>query len=253
MMTREELQETRRGVERLMKVLVQTEGLQRRTRHQVNCSGSQGGEGKRLLELLPLGKPGSYVDVGAYSPEECSNTWQFYQAGWRGLLIEPLPSSHVPLLLQRPGDILWPKAAHNYDGVGRLRLCESVSSMNPNWKIQDCGELLVETETLGSILARFPKIRDTCRLCSIDVEGLEREVLEGIDFRTFHPDVFIIEYLEFTTGMKGRDLSGEWAPLLTEHGKYREVWRSNMNAIFLRNDLDIPWKKTTNEDPGNTT
>jgi len=250
MMTPKELQDTRLGVERLMRVLVEAENLQRRTRHRVNISGPQGGEGKRLAELLHPTTSGSYVDVGAYSPEECSNTWPFYQMGWRGLLVEPLPSSHIPILLQRPGDVLWPKAAHNYDGIGRLRLSESVSSMSPDWKIKDCGELLVETETLASILERFPEIRDTCRLCSIDVEGLERQVIEGIDFATFSPDVFIVEYLDYNPGKKAVDLSGDWAPLLVEQG-YREVWRSNLNALFLHKDLPSPWNKDGS--PQNTT
>lgn len=247
MLSKQDLRDSRLAIEKLLKLLGKVERFQRRNYQVVTCSGAQEGEDKQLSQLLPLEQPHAYVDVGAYGPEECSNTWHFYKAGWRGLLVEPLPGSFAPLLLQRPGDILWPKAAGNYNGMGCLRVCESVSSMRGDWEIPDRGEILVEVETLADILARFPEIRDDCELCSIDVEGKEQEVLQGIDWDTFQPSVFIVEYLEFRgAGASGRDLSGEWNYILIEHG-YREVWRSAMNAIFLRNDLPSPFEGTVDQ------
>ena len=36
-------------------------------------------------------------------------------------------------------------------------------------------------------------------LLSIDVEGHERQVLEGFDFNIYRPDVIVIEYLDFSS------------------------------------------------------
>ena len=56
----------------------------------ITRDGSQFDEDEILAGLLPE-EFGVYVDIGAFDPVECSNTWQFYKRGWRGLLVEPLP------------------------------------------------------------------------------------------------------------------------------------------------------------------
>ncbi|MHC4371541.1 MAG: FkbM family methyltransferase [Planctomycetota bacterium] len=74
----------------------------------------------------------------------------------------------------------------------------------------------------------FPAIRDNCRFCSIDVEGHEREVLEGNDWDTFRPEVFCIEFKDH---VDGGDSSGKWIELVTQQG-YEEKARTENNIIF---------------------
>ncbi len=243
-MDKQELEAARLSITKLLMVANQIQSLFTRTLETVACSGSQDEEDKILAELLSLSGGGVYVDVGAYWPEECSNTWQFYQAGWRGLLVEPLPNCWSQILTKRPGDTLWPKAAGSYNGLGRMRICQSTSSMSPDWNIKDNGEILVEVETLTTILNRFPEIRDDCKLCSIDVEGMEGDVLQGIDWNVFRPDVFVVEYLEYHPGGQGKDLSVAWGHYLTDND-YEEVWRTKCNVIYLRCDLVQAWKTKT--------
>jgi len=177
--------------------------------------------------------PATYVDVGAGDPESCSNTWAFYLDGWSGLLIEPMPFCWYRLLRMRPRDYLAPYAASNIDGFGRLRVCGASSSMRPDWGIQEQAEIMVETFTLRTILKNYPQILRTCRLCSIDVEGLERQVLEGIDWQTFHPDVFVIEFVKFDAERVGADISAEWEPLILAQN-YRLVGQTPLNRIYQR-------------------
>jgi len=59
---------------------------------------------------------GVYIDVGANSPEVDSVTKLFYNAGWRGVNIEPVPSSYEELSEHRPGDINIGKCATSEDG-----------------------------------------------------------------------------------------------------------------------------------------
>lgn len=244
----QELEVCRRSVSQLLQLAAETQVLILRTRESVTCSGSQHSEDKILEELLAPYDTATYVDVGANRPEECSNTWKFYQKGWHGLLIEPLYTCWPLILKKRKRDTLWPDAAADYTGAARLRVCDSVSSMRPDWNIAAQGDVLVEVDTLKNILAEFPEIRDQCKLCSIDVEGLETAVLKGIDWETFKPDVFIIEYREFQPAALGKDLSGEWLHILTAHG-YREVWRSNLNIIFLCDGRKAPWEKVDENTP----
>lgn len=203
-----------------------------RTYPRVTQPGAQCGEDACLGELLLEGD-GTYVDVGASYPIECSNTWQFHERGWRGLLIEPLRDSWPALLRFRPGDILWPQAVSNYTGHAKLRICGTVSSLRSDWHIAEQGQAYCEVDTLANILARFPDIRDRCRLCSIDVEGLEKEVLEGIDWTTFHPEVFIVEWFIYGATAPDDDLSGTWRGILESQG-YEEMHRTVLNLIFRR-------------------
>ena len=63
-----------------------------------------------------------YVAVGANASEQASNTWQFHQAGGRGLLIEPLPKYWPDLLRHRPHDRLCPLAVTDRAGIADLRV-----------------------------------------------------------------------------------------------------------------------------------
>jgi len=205
--------------------------------------GCQYGEEKPLNALLtPATKDGLYVDVGANHPREVSNTWPFYQHGWRGLLVEPLPSCWSALLYHRPGDWLWPTAASDSRGMAVLREMAGLSSIRKDWPMADQGEILVETYTLADILDHFPAVRDGCRLCSIDVEGHEKEVIEGIDFDRFHPEMFIVEYLTYAPGGRGQDVAWQWLPVLKRAG-YVVVDKSPLNMILLSEHKIGEWEK----------
>ena len=205
--------------------------LQRTYLPVTNFGGDQG-EDLILRDLLPDG-PGTYVDIGAAHPIECSNTWQFYQRGWRGLLIEPLPEFWHAMMKFRPGDCFWPQAVSNAAGFANLRVLRTCSSLSPNWNIEEQGKIIVETDTAANILAQFPAIRDACRLCSIDVEGHERQVIEGIDWATFHPEVLVVEWVIYGEAAPRNDNSPEWLPLLQAQG-YEVHARTACNLILKR-------------------
>lgn len=220
--------------DRLQESLARWNRYIRRTYPPVTCPGGQDGEDDILAELLPQ-PTGTYVDVGAGEPIECSNTWQFYQRGWRGLLIEPVPQFFPALLRQRPGDHLWPVAASNWSGFQEMRLSGTVSSLRPDWDIQEQGTIVVEVQRLADILAMpdFQPVGQECLLCSIDVEGMEKEVLEGIDFAAFRPLVFILERIRFHPDRLGEDTSRAWGGLLRAAG-YAHHATTRFNKIFVR-------------------
>ena len=205
-------------------------GCLERTYPGVAREGSQHDEDAIVAELL-AGKTGTYVDVGAGPPVDCSNTWKYYQQGWRGLLIEPLYWYWPSLLHQRPGDMLYDSAVRDYDGYADLRVHGMLSSVLSTWHIGENCKIIVPCERMDTVLSRFPDVRDNCRLCSIDVEGVEGEVLAGIDWNTFRPDVFVIEYRTYHPDGPGEDMSSQWEHYLTEQG-YRLASRNDLNAIY---------------------
>jgi FkbM family methyltransferase len=213
-------------------LLAQLANWQHRTFTRPEPYGSQDGEDAIIAELCPEPN-GVYVDVGAGDPVSCSNTFQLWRRGWRGLLIEPRKDAVYDLCARRAGDCVYPVAASNEDGWNRLRLQGSVSSMQSDWNIDEQTKSFCKIETLRTILAKFPAIRDACQLCSIDVEGHERQVLEGIDWETFRPRVFVVEYVVYGVQAPQSDISGQWESLLTAQG-YRLYGTTSLNKIYVR-------------------
>jgi len=193
--------------------------------------GSQYSEDAILAELLPEPN-GIYVDVGAYHGIECSNTHKLYEKGWRGLLIEPLPDCWPSLLIDRTDDFLCPFAASNEDGFATLRLNRSVSSLREDWPNDATESIPVRTAKLSTILKMYPQMdwSDT-KLLSIDVEGAEREVLEGIDWIAFRPTVIVIEFRTYDAEKLGEDVSDKWKHILEGQG-YKLNSETPLNKIY---------------------
>ena len=96
--------------------------------------GSQDGEDGIIASLVPpLPYKGTYVDVGAGHPHECSNTWQLYRIGWSGLIIEPNPHFWPKLRLERPRDDLVCSACGSETGRKSMKMLYSVSSLREDW------------------------------------------------------------------------------------------------------------------------
>ncbi len=48
-------------------------------------------EDRLKAEFFGASQQGFFVEVGANRPQQGSQSWQFEQAGWRGVLVEPQP------------------------------------------------------------------------------------------------------------------------------------------------------------------
>lgn len=213
-------------------LLSQIANWHQRTFSRPDPDGSQANEDAILADLLP-GNKGTYVDIGAGEPVSCSNTWKFYQRGWRGLLVEPRKDAIYDLCAVRPGDFVYPVAASNETGWAQMRLHGPISSLQADWNISEQSTAFCRTEATAEIMGRFPAIRDSCQLCSLDVEGHERQALEGIDWTKFGPRVFVVEYAIYGTSPPANDSTGEWEPILLENG-YKRHASTPLNHIYVK-------------------
>lgn len=239
---RREIKDLRRDVERsslrpdakgaIMGLLGQLDRVLDRASPRVMQPGPQGDLERVLRELLPH-DPVAYVDVGASEPIDCSNTYPFYRAGGHGLLIEPRPSCWYAILLQRPYDHLYPKAVAAEAGWATMKLCDACSSLDQEWTKEKRGELVVQTEPLGTILDHFPEIRDTAQLISIDTEGTEEAVIRSVDWTVFRPEVAVVEYASFQYPEQSEQRADAILGLMRER-KYRAVHRDAINLVFKR-------------------
>jgi len=151
---------------------------------------------KKLLQYINY-KNGFYIECGANDGVDQSNTWHFEKfKNWHGILIEAHPEIFRELKKNRDKrNILVNKflVSNNYKSQ---RVNISNNDLMSKFSTTNEGSSLSTPITLTEVLknSNAPKLID---LFSLDVEGYEFEVLEGIDFKNFKFKYFLIETNNF--------------------------------------------------------
>jgi FkbM family methyltransferase len=199
-------------------------------------SYSQNNEDVLLWRALGHVQDGFYIDVGANDPVEHSVTKAFYDAGWHGISIEPLPSFHQAFVEQRPRDINLALAAGSSDGSLTLYDVTDVNGWaSPERAVADehraaghaVRELQVPVRTLASICAEH--VQGEIHFLKIDVEGFESEVLRGMDFQRWRPWVLVVE----ATMPGRRETNHETWEHLVLGQRYRYAWFDGLNRYYV--------------------
>lgn len=167
-------------------------------------SYSQNAEDVVLWRVFRDIQSGCYVDVGAADPVEYSVTRAFYEAGWRGVNVEPVPEYAQALRAHRPGDVVVQKAAGPSSGVLRLNVATgtglSTLSNDVAQRVSGHGfgfhQVDVEVATLDEILDDAGLRGSDIHFLKIDVEGFEAEVLAGLSLNRWKPWVLVVEATE---------------------------------------------------------
>jgi len=153
---------------------------------------------------------GSFLDIGANDGETLSNTYALSQLGWAGTCIEASPAAYERLVKTHEGNnnlVLLNFAVGSYDGeivlhesgellgTGDIALVSSTrqdeterwSSLNMPFK-----DVKVPVFTFTSAMGRTPQ--KTFEFVSVDIEGMEVEVIPQIDFAALGTKMCIIEW-----------------------------------------------------------
>ncbi len=182
---------------------------------------------------------GFYIDVGAWHPNTDSVTRHFYESGWSGINIEPARHYHALLEKKRPRDINLNQGVGNCDkhvvfhevpGTG----ISSFSSDVINWasrlgyahRSQE-----VEVFTLEKVCDTHCKGK-TINFLKIDAEGMEKEVIQGMNWKRYRPIIVLVEAIEPETQKPAWDA---WEPLLID-ADYTFVWFDGINRFYVRNE-----------------
>lgn len=189
----------------------------------------------------------TYLDVGAHHPTNLSNTYLFYQRGFQGVLVEPDPDLMGPIRRERPRDkcveagvgVLSTKSAEFFQMSTRTL---NTFSKDEAKRYEAMGTHRIEKVlnvpmlTLSEIFAQhFPEREPT--LVSIDVEGLDFEVLSTLDLERFRPPIVCIETLQYSeTREETKDVRIE--QLMSGRG-YFVYGDTYINTIFVDRDR---WK-----------
>ena len=198
-------------------------------------SYAQNCEDVMLWRALGHVRNGFYIDVGAAHPDIDSVTRAFYEHGWRGINIEPVPADAARLAASRPGDITLQLAAGGEDGEAGfltvpgtgLSTLDSDAAAAP--RVQDFAsrEGRVGVRTLASICRA--QVRGEIHFLKIDVEGAEADVLAGAELATWRPWIIVVEA---TAPRSAHPTHAEWEPALIEQG-YRFAWFDGLNRFYL--------------------
>jgi FkbM family methyltransferase len=168
-------------------------------------SYSQYSEDLIIQSYFPRGKRnGRYVDVGCHHPRRGSNSYGLYKKGWSGILID-LEECKVKAnqMARRRDQVVLAAVSDKEEWLDIYS--DKKYSTNTTIKRQDDqnGKSLIgkiKTQTLTKILEEnhFPTHFE---LLSIDVEGVDFEVLKGLDLKIYQPQIICIENWKALSGV----------------------------------------------------
>jgi FkbM family methyltransferase len=182
---------------------------------------------------------GFYVDVGAWDPEKDSVTKAFYDAGWKGVNVEPGYNNWRRLARARGRDVNLQVAVSDKEGQGRFlevagsglsSLESGVASSLDMYGLKG-NETSVKLTTLARIFEEQCLDREVDFL-KIDVEGHEAAVIAGMNWRRFRPKVVLVEA---TLAESGSPNWAAWEPTLID-ANYLFAWFDGLNRFYVRKE-----------------
>jgi FkbM family methyltransferase len=150
---------------------------------------------------------GFYVDIGAHHPVRFSNTWMFYKKGWRGINIDPTPGSMRPFRILRHRDFNL-EIGIGLESKTATFFCFNEPALNtfdsdlakerdltPPYQI--IKKIDVPIIPLSEILEKLFPNGHYIDFFTIDVEGLDLQVLMSNDWNKFAPKYILVEDIDF--------------------------------------------------------
>jgi FkbM family methyltransferase len=170
---------------------------------KANFSYSQQGEDLVVSKIFNKKWGGFFIDVGAFDPKTYSNTYKLHLAGWTGINIEPNPDNFSIFMKKRKRDINLNIGINSEEGIINYyrfnnpavntfdkQHAESWRKVN-GFILKDT--IQIETYRLEHVLqANLPPNKEI-DFMTIDVEGLDYNVLTSNDWNKYRPKLIVVE------------------------------------------------------------
>ncbi|WAK02054.1 FkbM family methyltransferase [Methylobacter sp. YRD-M1] len=199
-------------------------------------SYAQNFEDVMLWRALKHVQNGVYIDVGAQHPVIDSVSKAFYEHGWRGIHIEPVPAYAELLRKDRPDETVLQVALADAEGVLELNvipdtgLSTAVDVYAQRHQVERGYELQqIQVPVMTLKVATKSVVGKDVHWLKIDVEGLEEKVLKGWDSKTLRPWIMVIEA---TIPNSPETDYASWDPILTA-ADYQFVYFDGLNRFYV--------------------
>ncbi len=209
-------------------------------------SYSQAGEDKIIEFILSyLGEKNiglSYLDIGCNDYKSLSNSYALYKKGVRGVLIDANPIYIDEIKMYRPEDIvlncgIGAKNSEkmkfyilNTPGLDSFDLESIKEAQRQTPWIEIVDEIEVPVYTLDEIYEKY--FASVPTIVSLDVEGLEMDILKSTNFEKYRPYIFIIETIEYREKISVTNKRNDIINLMFEND-YIEYAFTGVNSIFI--------------------
>jgi FkbM family methyltransferase len=198
-------------------------------------SYAQNFEDVMLWRALKHLNKGFYIDIGAQDPVHDSVSLAFYEHQWRGVHVEPTEQYSSKLRLARPDEVIEQVAIGS--GTETLEFYEFLdtglsTSDNSIAKLHlDSGyqaiRSVVPVMSLDTLLEKY---RDRAvNWMKIDVEGLEKNVIESWVESPIRPWILVIES---TLPLSQEQSHDDWEDLILAKG-YRFAYFDGLNRFYV--------------------
>jgi FkbM family methyltransferase len=190
---------------------------------------------RAVFSNLGIDNP-SYLDIGAHHPTNISNTKLFYDTGSRGINVEANPHLFQQFMIERPHDVNLNFGVGVESGFLNFYMVDDHSGRNsfdlatveafvadyPEFKIREVMTLPVMT------VPQILKHRATPDFLTIDVEGLDYDILKSIEFKSYPFKVICVE-----VGGSDKINYADAVSSLLEENNYFSLIRCGANLIFV--------------------
>jgi len=188
-----------------------------------------------VFDSLGIDNP-SYLDIGAHHPSNISNTKLFYDAGSRGINVEANPNLFSQFMVDRPYDINLNFGVGKEAGFIPFYMIDNYSGRNSfdfetvNAFVQDYPEFSIKqvVDLPVMTVAQLLSNRAVPDFLTIDVEGLDYDILKSIDFERYPFKVICVE-----VGGSDKINYADAVSSLLEENNYFSLIRCGANLIFV--------------------
>ena len=202
-------------------------------------SYAQEGEDMILAGLFEGKNDGFYIDVGAYHPYKFSNTYYFYLQGWQGINIDATPGSMKSFNQIRSRDINLEIAVSDsrdtltyycFKEPALNTFCKKLADFYIMKGWECIAEQFIPVYPLSEVLEHYLPTTQSIDFLTIDVEGLDYNVLKSNNWFKYRPEIILIEDLNCSSLQEV--LHSEITELMTAQ-KY-ELYGKAIRTLFFK-------------------
>lgn len=184
------------------------------------------------MVLRNFGREKIFVEAGGSHPDDQNNTFLLEQNGWKGLVVEPKHDFNNLYREWRPNTIL-----ENYILVSKDYIGETINAdinqymmggviniHNREWNPQPH-----PCTTLDNLLKKHAM--NEIHFLSLDVEGYEREIIDGIDFNDTFIHLIVVEIHNINGELTNFDY-------LSKFG-FEKIGERNQHTFFINRESNL--------------